>query len=44
MLQPYNADEIRVYPVSNLVNKLGFNTSYPDVLNRQEYPDLAELS
>jgi putative SOS response-associated peptidase YedK len=44
MLRPYNADEMEAYPVSNLVNKVGFNTSNPDVINRQEYPELAELS
>jgi putative SOS response-associated peptidase YedK len=42
-LAPYQADEMEAYPVSRLVNKLGFNTEHPDVLRRLDYPDLPDL-
>ena len=42
LLQPYNADEMEAYPVPRMVNKLGFNTENPEVIARQEYPDLPE--
>lgn len=42
MLQPYNANEMEAYPVSRMVNKLGFNITNPEVVTRQEYPDLPE--
>ena len=40
MLQPYPADEMEAYPVSKLFNKLGFNTTNPEVIIKQAYPDL----
>ncbi len=40
MLQPYPADKMEAYPVSNLINKAGFNTTNPEVITRQDYPDL----
>ena len=44
LLQPYNPDEMEAYPVSKLVNKLGFNTTNPDVLKQQEYPNLPAIT
>jgi putative SOS response-associated peptidase YedK len=43
LLQPYNANEIEAYPVSKLINKLGLNTTNPEVLREQEYPGLPEI-
>jgi putative SOS response-associated peptidase YedK len=43
LLQPYNEAELESYPVSKIINKLGFNTSNPEVLREQEYPDLPDL-
>jgi putative SOS response-associated peptidase YedK len=43
MLRPYNADEMEAYPVSRMVNKLGFNTTNPEVIKREEYPELEGL-
>jgi putative SOS response-associated peptidase YedK len=40
MLQPFPAEKMEAYPVSNLINKLGFNIAYPEVVTRQNYPDL----
>ena len=43
ILQPYNIEAMEAYPVSKVINKLGFNTANPDVLKRQDYRDLASL-
>jgi putative SOS response-associated peptidase YedK len=42
-LQPYDPGEMEAYPVPKLVNKLGYNTENPEVMARQEYPDLPEI-
>jgi hypothetical protein len=42
-LQPYDPGEMEAYPVPRLVNKLGYNTENPEVMARQEYPDLPEI-
>jgi putative SOS response-associated peptidase YedK len=42
LLKPYNPDEMEAYPVPRLVNQLGFNTENPEVMARQEYPDLSD--
>jgi len=42
MLKPYDPDEMEAYPVSRMVDKIGFNTEHPEVRDRQEYPDLSE--
>ncbi len=41
MLKPYNSDDMDAYTVSNMVNRLGFNTGNPKVLERKEYHDLS---
>ncbi|MFC1910788.1 SOS response-associated peptidase [Chloroflexota bacterium] len=43
LLQPYNSDEMEAFPVPRLVNKLGLNTGNPEVLARQEYPELSAI-
>jgi putative SOS response-associated peptidase YedK len=43
LLEPFDETEMEAYPVSNMINKLGFNTTHPEVLERQEYADLPEL-
>jgi putative SOS response-associated peptidase YedK len=43
LLQPYDPELMEAYPVSKLVNKLGFNTTNPEVLKSQDYPDLPPL-
>jgi putative SOS response-associated peptidase YedK len=43
LLRPYDAAEMEAYPVSKIINKLGFNTTNPEVLREQEYPGLAEI-
>jgi putative SOS response-associated peptidase YedK len=43
LLQPYDPAEMEAYPVSKMVNKLGLNTTNPEILDRQDYPDLPEL-
>jgi putative SOS response-associated peptidase YedK len=43
MLEPYNANEMEAYPVSRIVNKLGFNTANSVVLTKLQYPDLPDL-
>ena len=43
ILQPYNADEMEAYPVSRMVSKLGLNTTNPEVISREDYPELPEL-
>jgi putative SOS response-associated peptidase YedK len=40
LLQPYEASGMEAYPVSKIINKLGFNTMNPEVTNRQEYNEL----
>jgi putative SOS response-associated peptidase YedK len=44
MLQPYRAEEMEAFPVTNLISKLGLNTTHPEVLKKIEennkfYPD-----
>jgi hypothetical protein len=34
---------MEAYPVSKLVNKLGFNTSNPEVIKQEEYPELSAI-
>jgi putative SOS response-associated peptidase YedK len=43
LLQPYNAAEMEAYPVARNLNKLGFNTTIPEILVKQDYPGLPEL-
>ena len=43
MLAPYDAENMEAYPVDRSISRLGFNTSYPDVLNKKEYKDLPSL-
>jgi putative SOS response-associated peptidase YedK len=43
ILQPYNPQEMEAYPVSKIINKLGFNTTDPEVLKRYDYPELPPL-
>ena len=43
MLRPYDANEMEAYTVDSSLSKLGFNTSYPAVLNKKEYKDLPPL-
>jgi putative SOS response-associated peptidase YedK len=43
LLQPFDAAELEAYPVSNLINKLGCNTTNIDVTKKQDYTDLPEL-
>jgi putative SOS response-associated peptidase YedK len=43
LLRPYDAAEMEAYPVSRSINKLGYNTTNPEVLREQEYPGLAEI-
>jgi putative SOS response-associated peptidase YedK len=40
ILQPYSPEGMEAYPVSKIINKLGFNTTNPEVLKRQDYTDL----
>ncbi len=42
LLQPYDSGEMEAYPVSRMVNRLGYNTDNPAVLKRQDYLDLPE--
>jgi putative SOS response-associated peptidase YedK len=43
LLRPYNPDEMEAYPVSKIVNRLGFNTTDAEVLKEQQYPELPPL-
>ena len=43
MLKPYGAENLVAYPVERSIIRLGFNTSYPDVLNKKEYKELPHL-
>jgi hypothetical protein len=43
-LKPYNDGEMEAYPVDRSISRLGFNTSDPSVLNKQEYKDLPSLT
>lgn len=43
MLRPYNANEMEANPVQRIVNKLGYNTADPQVLERFVYPELPEI-
>jgi putative SOS response-associated peptidase YedK len=43
LLQPYDPGEMEAFPVSKFINKLGFNTTNPEVLERQDYADLPPL-
>ena len=43
MLVPYDADKMEAYTIDRSISKLGFNTSYPEVLNEKEYKDLLPL-
>lgn len=43
MLEPYDAEKMEAYPVDKSIIRLGFNTSYPDILNIKEYKDLPPL-
>jgi putative SOS response-associated peptidase YedK len=43
MLKPYSAEEMEAYPVDMSISRLGFNTGYPNVLNKEEYTDLPDL-
>jgi putative SOS response-associated peptidase YedK len=43
MLVPYDTSKMEVYPVSKLVHQIGFNITNPEVIDRQEYPDLPEI-
>lgn len=43
LLPPYDPAQMEAYPVSKIINNLGFNTTNPEVLKEQKYPDLPEL-
>jgi putative SOS response-associated peptidase YedK len=43
LLAPGNMQEMEAYPVSGMINKLGFNTSHPEVTARHLYPELPEI-
>jgi putative SOS response-associated peptidase YedK len=46
LLEPYASSgetEMEAYPVSNMISRLGLNTTHPEALERQEYVDLPEL-
>jgi putative SOS response-associated peptidase YedK len=43
LLEPYDEKEMEAYPVSNMISKLGLNTTHPEVLDRKEYVDLPGL-
>jgi putative SOS response-associated peptidase YedK len=43
LLQPYDAALMEAYPVSKMVNRLGFNTTDSSVLQPQQYPELPPL-
>jgi putative SOS response-associated peptidase YedK len=43
LMQPYDAREMEAYPVSRMINKLGLNTTNPEVTEKQEYPDLPNI-
>jgi putative SOS response-associated peptidase YedK len=43
ILQPFPPEGMAAYPVSRVINKLGFNTTHPQVLERQDYPGLPPL-
>lgn len=42
LLVPCPAAQLEAYPVTGIVNKLGFNTTDPNVLEQKEYPDLPD--
>jgi putative SOS response-associated peptidase YedK len=44
LMQPYEAEQMEGYPVARIVHDLGFNTTNPEVLERQEYPELINLT
>jgi putative SOS response-associated peptidase YedK len=43
LLQPYETTQMEAFPVTRLVNKLGLNTTSPEVTNRQTYAELPDL-
>jgi putative SOS response-associated peptidase YedK len=43
MLKPYEATDMEAYTVGRSITRLGFNTSNPTVLDRNEYIDLPPL-
>jgi putative SOS response-associated peptidase YedK len=43
MLRSYISEEMEAYPVSRNVRQAGHNTTNPEVVLRQDYPDLSEL-
>jgi len=43
LLKPYNEVAMEAYPVGRSINQLGFNTSDPNVLNKQVYKELPPL-
>jgi putative SOS response-associated peptidase YedK len=44
MMAPYRSELMEAYPVSRIVNKLGYNTSDQSVVLKQEYPGLPGLN
>lgn len=43
MLLPYDMDEMFAYPVPNIVNRLGFNTTNAKVLEKHTYSELPAI-
>jgi len=44
LLKPYSEMAMEAYPVARSISRLGFNTSDPNVLNKQEYKELPPLA
>lgn len=43
MLRSYSSEDMEAHPVSRIVRQAGHNTTNPEVVLRQEYPDLCDL-